>query len=199
MGAGVASRSAGAAAGRPLRADARRNRARILEVAFETFASEGLSVPVQEIARRAGVGTGTVSRHFPTKEQLFEAILVSRAARLVEEAERLAASTDPGAAFLEFFSFVVAEGAANRGMAEALAGAGFDLDALAGRGGFDVIGALGNLLIRAQDAGAVRDDIDAADVKALLSGCLAREQAAADPAARNRMIAVVSQGLRPAR
>jgi AcrR family transcriptional regulator len=183
-------------AGRPLRADARRNRARILEVAFETFASEGLSVPVQEIARRAGVGTGTVSRHFPTKEQLFEAILVSRAGLLVEEAERLAALSDPGAAFFEFFTLVVAEGAANRGMAEALAGAGFDLEALAEPGGFDVIGALGNLLIHAQRAGAVRDDLDAADVKALITGCLARERAATDPAARERMMAVVSQGVR---
>ncbi len=53
---------------RPLRADAARNRARVLEVAYETFAAEGLSVPIDEIARRAGVGAGTVYRHFPTKE-----------------------------------------------------------------------------------------------------------------------------------
>ena len=56
---------------RPLRADAARNRARVLEVAYETFAAEGLSVPIDEIARRAGVGAGTVYRHFPTKEDLF--------------------------------------------------------------------------------------------------------------------------------
>ena len=57
---------------RPLRADAARNRARVLEVAYETFAAEGLSVPIDEIARRAGVGAGTVYRHFPTKEALFQ-------------------------------------------------------------------------------------------------------------------------------
>ena len=109
---------------RPTRADARRNRDRILEVAFEAFAAEGLSVPVQEIARRAGVGNGTVSRHFPTKESLFEAVLLSRAAGLVEQAVRLATSDDPGAAFFEYFGVLVAEGAANLGLAQALMGAG---------------------------------------------------------------------------
>src|SRR3984957_3328332 len=56
---------------KPLRADAARNRARVLETAYETFAAEGLAVPIEEIARRAGVGAGTVYRHFPTKEDLF--------------------------------------------------------------------------------------------------------------------------------
>src|SRR4029450_9252658 len=70
--------SAGAGASRPLCADARRNRARVLEAAVAVFATEGLSVPVHEIARRAGVGTGTVSRHFPTKHALFQAIVTSR-------------------------------------------------------------------------------------------------------------------------
>jgi AcrR family transcriptional regulator len=185
-------------AGRPLRADARRNRALILEAAFEAFASDGLSVPVQEIARRAGVGTGTVSRHFPTKEALFEAILLSRAGLLVDEAARLARSDDPGAAFFEFFSLVIAEGTANLGLAEALAGAGFDLEANAKRGGLDVMGALNDLLARAQRAGAVRADADAMDVKALISGCLARAPGTADRAARDRMISIARQGLRNA-
>jgi AcrR family transcriptional regulator len=154
-------------------------------------------VPVKEIARRAGVGTGTVSRHFPTKEQLFEAILFTRAAILIENAERLAGSPEPGAAFFEYFSLVVAEGAANRGVAEALAGAGYDLDALAEGGGLDVMGALENLLTRAQLAGAVRGDVDTQDIKALITACLAREQTYAYPATRERIIAVVAQGLRP--
>jgi AcrR family transcriptional regulator len=182
--------------GRPLRADARRNRARILEVAVEAFAADGLSVPVQEIARRAGVGTGTVSRHFPTKEALFEAILLGRAGQLVDEATRLARSDDPGAAFFEFFTLVIAEGTANLGMAEALAGAGFDLETSTKRGGADVLGALNDLLVRAQQAGAVRADVDAMDVKALISGCLARAPRTTDFAARDRMISIARQGLR---
>jgi AcrR family transcriptional regulator len=181
--------------GRPLRADARRNRARILEVAVEAFAADGLSVPVQEIARRAGVGTGTVSRHFPTKEALFEAILLGRAGQLVDEAARLARSDDPGTAFFEFFTLVIAEGTANLGMAEALAGAGFDLETSTKRGGSDVLGALNDLLVRAQRAGAVRADVDAMDVKALISGCLARAPRTTDSAARDRMISIARQGL----
>ena len=77
---------------RPLRADARRNRAKVLEAAEEVFASEGLAVPIDEVARRAGVGVGTVYRHFPTKEALFEAIVVARLEALVERAEELGTS-----------------------------------------------------------------------------------------------------------
>jgi AcrR family transcriptional regulator len=189
--------SSGADSGRPLRADARRNRARVLEVAIVVFAEEGLSVPIHEIARRAGVGTGTVSRHFPTKEALFEAIVLDRVERLVSQARTLATAEAPGAAFFEFFSIMVAEGATNRGLAEAFAGAGFDMEAAASRAGYDVMGALRELLTDAQRTGAVRDDIDAADVKALMVGCLARERDATDAAARGRMIAIVRGGLRP--
>ena len=66
---------------RPMRADARRNRARVLEAAEAVFAANGLSTPVEEIARHAGVGVGTVYRHFPTKEALFEVHVVSHCAR----------------------------------------------------------------------------------------------------------------------
>lgn len=180
---------------RPLRADARRNRARILEVAFEAFAAEGLSVPVQEIARRAGVGTGTVSRHFPTKEALFEAVLLDRAGLLAEQAAELARSADPGAAFFEFFSLVITAGATNQGLAEALAGSGYDLEAIGGRADTDIMGGLRDLLGKAQRAGAVRGDVDVADVKALISGCLARTPATADPEALGRMVSIARQGL----
>jgi AcrR family transcriptional regulator len=189
--------SAGAGSGGSMRADARRNRERVLDVAIAVFAKEGLSVPIHEIARRAGVGTGTVSRHFPTKDALFEAIVLDRVERLVSQARTLATAEDPGAAFFGFFSVLVAEGATNRGLAEAFTGAGFDMEAAASRAGYDVMGALRELLTDAQRAGAVRGDIDAADVKALMVGCLARERDATDTAARARMIAVVCEGLRP--
>src|SRR5262245_60355099 len=99
--------SAGSGSGRALRADARRNRQRVLEVAFAVFAAEGLAVPVHEIARRAGLGTGTVSRHFPTKEALFQAVFLDRVERLADRARMLAEAGDPGAAFVEFFSLLV--------------------------------------------------------------------------------------------
>jgi AcrR family transcriptional regulator len=179
---------------RPLRADAQRNRACILRTAFEAFASEGLGVSVHEIARRAGVGTGTVSRHFPTKESLYEAVVLSRAGWLTEQAARLAGSDDPGAAFFEFFALVVAEGTANRGLADALAGASFDLETAASREGVDPMEALAGLLARAQQAGAVRGGPDAADVKALITGCLARTLPD-DPGTRDRMVSIATRGL----
>jgi AcrR family transcriptional regulator len=97
-----------------MRADAQRNRARVLEEATAAFADEGLSVPVAEIARRAGVGTGTVSRHFPTKESLYEAIVLSRVEEIVGRAHQLIATRDPGAAFFEYFAYMVEQAAARR-------------------------------------------------------------------------------------
>ncbi|MCX5067172.1 TetR/AcrR family transcriptional regulator [Micromonospora lupini] len=178
------------------RADARRNRALVLRAAADAFATEGLSVPVHEIARRAGVGTGTVSRHFPTKESLFAAVLLDRMAVLTARADALAATEEPGTAFFTFFAELIHEGTDHRGLAESLAGAGFDIESAAVEAGSDVSGRLHALLKAAQQAGAVRDEITFADVKALMSGCLAREADPTDTGARDRVIAVVCDGLR---
>ena len=182
--------------GKPMRADARRNRARVLEVAAEVFAAEGLSVPVHEIARRAGVGTGTVSRHFPTKEDLFAAILLSRMEQLTDRADALAGMLEAGEAFFAFFAMIIREGAAHRGLSQALAGTGYDLDGAAARAGYDVSGRLRDLLAGAQRAGAIRPDVDYADVKALMAGCLVREGAGPDDAGLTRVIEIVCNGLR---
>src|ERR1700722_8679746 len=87
---------------RPLRADARRNRERVLEAARAAFGAEGSDVSLDEIARRAGVGPGTVYRHFATKEALFEAVIFDRIGELVEEARALSDDPDPGRAFSSF-------------------------------------------------------------------------------------------------
>jgi AcrR family transcriptional regulator len=173
-----------------MRADARRNRARVLEVAAEVFATEGLSVPVHEIARRAGVGTGTVSRHFPTKESLFEAILLGRMEKLTAEATTLATAY-PATAFFRFFAMIVREGATHKGLAEALAGAGYNLDAVDEESGFDVRGRLRAMLAAAQAAGTVRADVTYEDVKALLEGCMSRGNDL------DALIDVICRGLQP--
>lgn len=176
---------------RPLRADARRNRARVLEVAAQVFAAEGLSVPVHEIARRAGVGAGTVSRHFATKEDLFEAVARARVDELLARADELVDRTDPGAAFAEFFAAVAHAGAADRGLAEQLFAVTGDRVGLARRVGLEILcDRLGELLSQAQRVRAVRGDVALADVEALLSGCIAR---APD---LDAVIAVVTDGLR---
>jgi AcrR family transcriptional regulator len=180
-----------------VRADARRNRSRVLDAAITAFAHDGLSVPVAEIARRAGVGTGTVSRHFPTKESLYEAIVLSRVEEFVNHGRDLAATRDAGTAFFEFFAYMVEQGTANRGLAEALAGAGYDVEAAAENGEHSLIGVERDLLVAAQRAGAVRADATVEDVKALIVGCHARERGPGDPTARQRLIAIVCAGLRP--
>jgi AcrR family transcriptional regulator len=192
-----------------LRADAQRNREQVLRTAAEIFATEGLSVPVHEIARRAGVGTGTVSRHFPTKEDLFVAVLLERMRRLADFADTLAAKQGAGVAFVSLFTRVIREGAAHRGLAEALAGAGFDVETVAEEAGFGISSRLRALLAHAQRDGTVRADITYADIKALMTGCLARVATKADDSpddtadhdtdhsGLDRVIAVVVAGLRP--
>ena len=161
---------------RPLRADAARNRARVLEVAYETFAAEGLGVPIDEIARRAGVGAGTVYRHFPTKEDLFRAVIEDRMQRIVDDGRALLAAGDPGEALFTFLrSMVLQWGATDRGLADALAGVGIDIKAAVPEAEEAFLGLLGELLRAAQKAGTVRRDVDVPDVKAIVVGCQAMQ------------------------
>lgn len=181
---------------RAQRADGRRNQTRVLEAAFAAFAEHGAAVPVREIARRAGVSTGTVSRHYPTKDALFRAVVLHRVGQLVQHAEELAAREDPATAFFAFFAALVRESAADHAVADALGDAGFDIQATAAAGGQDFGAALRGLLDRAQQAGAVRDDVDTADIKALVVGCLARTSGPGNDDARQRMIGISCEGLR---
>jgi AcrR family transcriptional regulator len=182
---------------RPMRADAARNRARVLQVAYDTFAAEGLSVPIDEIARRAGVGAGTVYRHFPTKELLFQAIVADRVHRLCDHAAKLATAHDPGKAFFAFLATMIEEGARDQGLVEALAGIGFDIAEAEPDAERMFMDALGTLLERAQRAGAVRADVDVKDVKTLLVGCQAMQRYGGEQQLSQRVLAVVRDGLTP--
>jgi AcrR family transcriptional regulator len=182
---------------KPLRADALRNRARVLEVAQEVFATEGLSVPIDEIARRAEVGVGTLYRHFPTKEALYAAVVLSRLEDATAHAHSLARDADPGAAFFVFFERLVKEGSVKKDLVEALAATGAEYKESLGSAKKALSEALGKLLARAQRAGAVRKDATVADVFTLVHGpfgVLGRH--GADEAARARLLAIVCDGLR---
>lgn len=180
---------------RPLRSDAARNRARVLEVAYETFAAEGLGVPIDEIARRAGVGAGTVHRHFPIKDALFRAVVEDRINRVTEEGRALLATEDPAMAlFIYLRSIVLQWGATNRGLADALAGLGIDVKASMPAAEQAFIGVLGDLLRAAQKAGAVRGDLDVWDLKAIMVGAQAMQTYRADAA--ERLTGVILDGLR---
>ena len=180
---------------RPLRADAARNHARVLEVAYETFAAEGLSVPIDEIARRAGVGAGTVYRHFPTKEDLFRAVVEDRIQHIVGQGRSLLDSGDPGEALFSFLRAIVLQwGATDRGLADALAGFGIDIKTAMPEVEDAFLNVLGDLLRAAQKVGTVRGDIYVRDVKAILVGSQAMQ--AANPGASERLTEVVLDGLR---
>jgi AcrR family transcriptional regulator len=180
---------------KPLRADARRNRERVLDVASAVFAADGLSVPLDEIARRAGVGPGTLYRHFPTKEALVEAVMQDRLRRLASEGEALRDAADPGAAFFAFLGLLAAEAGPKRDLFEALASAGVEVGPAVMAAVADVRAQLTCLLDRAQRTGAVRADISGAELTSLVSGMLfaMRPRPGADPA---RVLAVFCDGLR---
>lgn len=179
----------------PRRADARRNRQRILEAALEAFAAEGPLVPLGAIARRAGVGAGTVYRNFPTKEALFTAVITDRLERIVAEARALAEAPDPGEAFYGFLMWVVERAMFNHALCDALA-MDEGIKAYAAGVDEDFTEALGVLLRRAQSAGEARSDVDILDVRALMTGCLFTERARRADGPPGRMTALACDALR---
>ncbi|WP_457030178.1 TetR/AcrR family transcriptional regulator [Kitasatospora sp. P5_F3] len=186
------------AQGRPLRADAARNRARLLDVATEVFTARGVGVPTEEIARAAGVGVGTLFRHFPTKEALLEAVMVGRLESIAARTARLAAEADPAEAFFGCFRLVIDQSAGKNEFARALAAAGVDAHAALQESSQAIQAQLAELLTGAQRAGAVRPELGLPELIALLVGTsTAMEQLGADPAARQRIFEVVFDGLRP--
>lgn len=175
--------------------DAAANRERILAVADEVFGAGGESASTEEVARRAEVGIATVFRHFPTKTELLQAVLVRRLISLRDLADTAAASADPGSALYDFLAHAVADAATKLTIAAAFLTAGGD--AGAGRHTTEALKeSMGRLLERAQEAGGVRADVDGEQFYALL---IAASRAAAlapeDAGLRGRILEIVSRGL----
>ncbi len=185
-----------AVAARPQRADALRNRVRILEAAEVVFATEGIEVPVDVIAEKAGVGVGTLYRHFPTKEKLCEAILLDRLSALTVDAQSLADAEDPAAAFFGFLAHIVEEGAAKRDLLAAVMGAGVEFELAAAEVKDGLRDAVGVLLQRSQSVGAVRPDVTAATVVSLV-GATCQAAAHTDLTPACDLLGIVCDGLRP--
>jgi AcrR family transcriptional regulator len=174
------------------RADAVRNRSLILDAAVDLFATRGLETSVQTIALQAGVSTGTVSRHFPTKDLLYEAVLSRGMDELTDLARSYRSEGEPGPAFFALFDAVVTAGSANRGLAQRL-NAAVNPKAVAaiGQSVQVLCDELDAALSAAQRARAVRPDLTLQDVEALMDACMSRTDAP------QRLAAVVKQGLRP--
>jgi AcrR family transcriptional regulator len=173
---------------RRVRADSLRNRERVLSAAREAFAAAGPGVPLDEIAARAGVGPGTVYRHFPSKEALFAAVAEQRVRDLVDDARARREAPDPGAALDGFLARLAEEAEHKRDLSEVMT--------LPSPVRAELHDALDALLTRARDAGAVRADISTADLLALLKGLLAAVHASPEPGRRTRLLDVVRNGLR---
>ncbi|MGV4980923.1 TetR/AcrR family transcriptional regulator [Streptomyces sp. NRAIS4] len=171
-----------------------------MNVAEEVFGKGGQSASTEEVARLANVGIATVFRHFPTKAALLEAVLVQRFDRLRAHAETLVHATDPATAFFDFFSHLVADAAGKIAIAEALLEAGGGTGGDAAQASDGLRRAVGVLLQHAQRAGAVRDDVELPEVYALLvATSRASAHAHVEEQVRDRMLAIVFDGLAPLR
>jgi AcrR family transcriptional regulator len=147
-----------------LRSDARRNREELVASARELFAAHGADVRVEDIIHHAGVGMGTLYRHFPTKEELLDAVLEDGFAELVQAAEDAAAADDAWAGFTDFLERALAAHAANRGLKDVLAarrGQGAQrAEAMRAR----IRPLLRRMIQRAQEQGTLRADFKPEDL-----------------------------------
>jgi AcrR family transcriptional regulator len=154
---------------RALRADAERNRRRLLDAAQALFRERGLDVGVAEIAQRAGVGRGTLFRNFPTKQDLIAAIVIDRMGEAIAYGRGLLDAPDPEEALFGFLEEVVGRQQVDRCLFDAVADT-FLANQEIRAAHAEVVGAVDELLSRAKQVGAVRSDVGAIDVLMLLKG-----------------------------
>ena len=185
-------------ADRHQRSDARRNRERVLLAAADVLSASGLKAPVEEIARRAGVGVGTVCRNFPTKQAMVDAVLTDLYEKLLQDALDGLANPNAGQAFETFVVVLSAFQARHRALAEQMATAvppPVAMSAVRER----LWAAISELVARVQVAGTVRPDIGPADVAMMLSGVAHATALAGDlqPVLSDRYLRIILDGLRP--
>ncbi|WP_030916634.1 TetR/AcrR family transcriptional regulator [Streptosporangium amethystogenes] len=185
--------------GTALRADAARNRARVLKVAREQLAMGDDSLMLNTIARLAGVGVGTVYRHFPNRHALLEALLAERFQQLVDEAQAAAADEDALSGLHRLLRFTLGRMLDDAGFAAVLESAS-DADVQTSEMKVELDGAVAELLDRARRAGAIRRGIGADDVRRLLCGIEHAVRSGGNDAQHAEIyLDVLLEGLRPPR
>jgi AcrR family transcriptional regulator len=177
------------------RADARRNRERVLEAAKVVFSVGGPDASLEAVARRAGVGIGTLYRHFPTREALFEAVYRREVDQLVERAAQLEREAAPVEALRRWLRANVEFIATKKGMSTALALVAHKTSHLSAYSLDRLSRALGALLQRAAAAGEIRDDIGAEDLLRALVGMCYTQDGPGWQANVLRLLDVVIDGL----
>jgi AcrR family transcriptional regulator len=179
---------------RPKRADARRNYEKVLAAAREAFAEGGESTALEEIARRAGVGIGTLYRHFPNRQALVEALYVGEVEDVCRSAAELPTDGDPWEALNTWFERLVGYIATKQALHAELLNY-LDRDAPMFKSSRAAIWAAGEpLLTRAQEAGVVRPDADIGDVMQMVMGIA--KVPAADPRQTEHILRIALDGLR---
>ncbi|QYC41511.1 DNA-binding transcriptional repressor AcrR [Nonomuraea coxensis DSM 45129] len=178
------------------RADARRNRELVLRTAARVFTEEGTGASLGRIAQRAGVGAGTVYRHFPSKEILIEAVLAEHVEDMVAAAARWRARAAPGDALFGFLLEAIERSAGRRHVCDALTGDRSWPRAGLARGTRRFHEALERLLREARQAGAIRADVRADDLAALAAGGVTLRSAHRDEARGSQVVRLLLDGLR---
>jgi AcrR family transcriptional regulator len=184
--------------GRPMRADARRNYERLLEAARAAFTEHGPDASLEDIARRAGVGAGTLYRHFPNRDALLEAVFRTRVEELCAEADELLTHPSARTGLAIWLRAVVLHSTTYRALAASLMAAMLDEGSELTSACHDAMRAAGAaLLTRAQEAGEVRADVDISTVLRLVNAVAwATEQTTGGASHIDRLLGVVTDGLR---
>jgi AcrR family transcriptional regulator len=182
---------------RPLRADARRNRARLLDAADAAFADHGTSASLEDVARRAGVGIGTLYRHFPTRDDLVEAVIHDGVDDLVALADRLLDDDDPLAALRTWLRALVDHAARYRGLATALVAAGCGGEGRLTEACHRQEAAADALVARARSTGRLREDVTTSDVLDLVSALAWLAEQGRRDTADDRLLDLILDGVRP--
>ncbi|MEV6397724.1 helix-turn-helix domain-containing protein [Streptomyces sp. NPDC051907] len=182
---------------RPMRADARRNYERLLTEARSVFAEHGTDASLEEIARRSGVGIGTLYRHFPTRQAMMNAVFQEALASLLQYSGELASAEQPCGALVDWLRALIAHAGEYRGLARALMSASTDEKSALAQCSVPLREAGERLLLRAQRSGAVREDVSIADLMQLTNAiALASEQAPEDGELADRLLRLTLRGLR---
>ncbi|MCK8680959.1 TetR/AcrR family transcriptional regulator [Streptomyces lichenis] len=183
---------------RPLRADARRNRERLLREARLAFAEHGTDASLEEVARRAGVGIGTLYRHFPNRHALMNAVFQEALHALLTRSQELAEAEQPCAALVEWLRAIVTHAGEYRGLAKELMSASHDTTSALSQCSTPLGSAGAALLRRAQRSGAVREDVSIGDLMQLTNAiALAAEECPADAQLADRLLTLTLRGLKP--
>jgi AcrR family transcriptional regulator len=167
-----------------------------LKAAEAVFRTQGADAPIDEIARRAGVGVGTVYRNYPTKAAVIQAIVEARLGPIVDAARMARSADDPGEALFVLMRRLANEASAFKELAESIAAAGIDLHKAKQDLSSEIHAAMSELLASAQRTGGVRPDVTIDDVTMLMGGLSHTAFASSDKQGRSRCVDLVCDALR---